>query len=147
MPDFPTAVLLDANVYIAAIRTPRRPTDYLQLLIRLLKGEFRLVGNDLLATEYLRYAQVFPSALSVSLASAILDRMDVIAVEDRFVRTCSAYVRPPDLADIVHAATCLKTGAILVSNDKDFDPITRAKVIDRLTVTEAIRQWVGTAHR
>lgn len=132
-------------MYIAAIRTPRKPADSLRLLVRLLRGEFRLVGTDLLATEYLRYAQVFPSPLSASLASALLDRMDVIAVEDRFVRTCSAYFHPTDIADIVHAATCLQTGAILVSNDKDFDLITRAKVIERLTVTEAIRQWVGTA--
>lgn len=141
MPDFPSPVLLDTNVYIAAIRTPRRPTDSLRLVVRLLEGDFLLVGDDLLAAEYLRYAQVFPSPLSVSLASAILDRMDVIAVEDRFVRACAAYFRPTDLADMVHAATCLQTGATLVSNDKDFDPLARAKLIRRLTVAEAIRRW------
>ena len=141
MPGFSSPVLLDANVYIAAIRTPRKATDSLRLIVQMLEGDVPLVGNDLLTMEYLRYAEIFPSPLSVSLSSAILERTDIIAVEDRFVRTCAAYFRPTDLADIVHAATCLQAGAILVSNDKDLDRIARAKVIDRLTVTEAIRRW------
>ena len=147
MPKPALPVLFDTNVYIAAIKTPSRPADSLRLVVYLLEDEFRFVGNDLLATEYLRDAQVFPSPLSISLASAILDRMEVIAVEHRFVRACFPYFRFTDLADLVHAATCLQTGAILVSNDRDFDPITRANLIKRLTVTQAIRRWVGKAAR
>ncbi len=141
MPESPPPVLLDTNVFVAAIKTPRRPTKSLRLLLRFVEEDVRLVGNDLLATEYLRYAQLFPSAMASSLAAAVLDRMDLIAVEDRFIRACSAYFQSTQLADLVNAATCLQTGAILVSNDRDFDSIHQAGLIQRLTLSQAIRRW------
>lgn len=43
-------------------------------------------------------------------------------------------------ADIYHAATCLKTNCILITNDKDFLGLKRAKLVEIWTISEAIRK-------
>lgn len=141
----PVRVLLDANAFVAAIRNPRRRTASFRLLAYFLTSDTeQLVANDLLIEEYLRYAQVFPSPTAASLVAALLGRMETVVVEDRFIRVCAAYVPPDELADIVHAATCLKTGALLVSHDRHFRGIHEAQIIQVITLTEAIRRWLPT---
>jgi len=144
----PRAVLLDANVFVAAIKNPSRETPTYRLLVRLLEREdVRLVGNILLAREYLRYAEAFPSPTAAALAIALVHKMDVVPVEDRFILACSPYFSAGSGTDCVHAATCLQTGAVLVSNDKDFEPIAKAGLVRRWTVTEAIRLWLPHSQR
>ncbi len=142
MPPPPGAVLLDANVFVSAIKSLPRVTGSFRLIVRLIDLGVRLVGNEVLAEEYLRYAQSLPSPTASALAASILGSMEIIHVEDRFVRACAAYFGAGSAKDCVHAATCLQLGAALVSNDHDFDSIGRAGVIRRMTVSEAIRQWI-----
>jgi predicted nucleic acid-binding protein len=144
----PGAVLLDANAFVAAIKNLSRETPTYRLLVYLLEREdIRLVGNILLAKEYLRYAEVFPSPTAAALAVALAQRMDVVPVEDRFILACSPYFPAGGGTDCVHAATCLQTGAVLVSNDKDFEPIAKAGLVHRWTVTDAIRRWLPSSRR
>jgi len=141
------AILLDANVFVSAIKPVPRVTDSLRFLVHLLDAGVRLVGNEILAEEYLRYARLLPSPTAAALAASILESMEIIHVEERFVRACAPYFGAKSAKDCVHAATCLQLGATLVSNDHDFDPIERAGVIRRATTGEAIRRWLGPRQR
>ena len=136
------AILLDANVFVSAIKPVPRVTDSLRLLVHLLDAGVRLVGNEVLAEEYLRYAQLLPSPTAAALAASILGRMEIIHVEERFVHACAPYFGAKSAKDCVHAATCLQLGATLVSNDHDFDAVDRAGVIRRMTIGEAVRHWL-----
>ena len=147
MPPPPDAVLLDTNVFVAAIKSLPRVTDSFRLIVRLLEVGVRFVGNEVLAEEYLRYAQSRPSPSASALAASIVGSMEIVHVEDRFVRACAAHFRAGSAKDCVHAATCLQLGATLVSNDHDFDSIGRAEVIRRMTVSEAIQHWIGHDNR
>lgn len=44
------------------------------------------------------------------------------------------------IADAVHAAACLQSGAVLISNDKHFDGIRKMKIIEVLKISEAIEK-------
>jgi predicted nucleic acid-binding protein len=146
--DEPRLVLLDANLFVAAIKNPSRETDTYRLLVHLIEREdIRLVGNVLLAQEYLRYAEVFPSPTAAALAAALAEKMEIVRIENRFVLACSPHFPRAKRADCVHAATCLQTGAILVSNDKDFDSVATAGLVRRWTTADAIRRWLPTSRR
>ena len=136
--------LLDANVFVSATKDPARSTDTFRLLVHLLeRAEIRITFNEVLVREYLQYAEVFPSPTAAALASAILDRAEIVEVDDRFLKACAPYFQEGNIADIVHAATCLQTGALLISNDRHSEPIRKAQLIEVLTATEAVRRWVG----
>jgi len=144
----PRLVLLDANVFVAAIKNPSRETDTYRLLVHLLRREdIRLVSNSLLVQEYLRYAEVFRPPTAAAVAAALVQKMDIVRVEDRFVSACAPYFSGENATDRVHAATCLQTGAILVSSDRDFDPVATAGIVRRWTVADAIRRWLPRVRR
>ena len=136
------AILLDTNVFVSAVQSVPRITDSLRLIVHLLAADVRLVGNELLAEEYLRYAQLLPSPTATALAASILGTLEIIRVEERFVLACTPYFGGRKRKDCVHAATCLQRGATLVSNDHDFDAVDRAGVIRRMTIGEAVRRWL-----
>ena len=140
----PRLVLLDTNVFVSAIKDPARSTDTFRLLVYFLeRAGIRILANEILVREYLRYAEVFPSPTAAALASAVLDRAEIVEVDERFLKACAPYFQGGNIADIVHAATCLQTGALLISNDRHFEAIRKAQLIEALTATEAIRRWVG----
>src|SRR5437773_9639944 len=134
------AILLDTNVFVSAVKSVPRVTDSLRLLVHFLAADVRLVGNELLAGEYLLYAQLLPSLTATAVAASILGTLEIIPVEERFVLACTPYFGGRKRKDCVHAATCLQLGATLVSNDHDFDAIDRAGVIRRVTISEAVRR-------
>lgn len=137
-------VLLDTNVFVAAIRDPARRTETFRLIAKVLaSGTFRIVGNEVLADEYLRYAQAFPSPTAAALAAALVENMELVHPEDRFLLACAPFIPRAEAADLVHAATCLQTGAILVSDDRHFRRIRRAGLIAVLTAHEAIGRWLA----
>src|SRR5688572_20608644 len=119
------AILLDTNVFVSAIKPVPRVTDSLRLIVHLLAADVRLVGNEILAEDYLRYAQLLPSPTAAALAASILRRMEIVRIEERFVLACAPYFSEGNTKDCVHAATCLQLGATLMSNDHDFDAIER----------------------
>ena len=137
------SILLDTNVFVSAIKTVPRVTDSLRLIVHMVEADVRLVGNELLAAEYLRYAQVLSSPTAAALAAAILGRMEIIHVEEGFILACAPYFARGNAKDCVHAATCLQLGATLVSNDHDFDGIARAGIICRMTIGDAVRKWLA----
>ena len=136
------AILLDTNVLVSAVQSVPRVTDSLRLIVHFLAADVRLVGNELLAEEYLRYAQLLPSPTATAVAASILGTLEIIRVEERFVLACTPYFGGRKRKDCVHAATCLQRGATLVSNDHDFDAVDRAGVIRRMTIGEAVRRWL-----
>src|SRR5205807_8844487 len=119
------AILLDTNVFVSVVQSVPRVTDSLRLIVHFLAADVRLVGNELLAEEYLRYAQLLPSPTATAVAASILGTLEIIRVEERFVLACTPYFGGRKRKDCVHAATRLQLGATFVSYDRYFDPVDR----------------------
>ncbi len=129
----------DTNLFVAAIRGRR--TDSLRLLLLLVeKEEFDLIGNEILIAECHRYAETFPSAAAVDVLARVVDKIRLVQPADRFQLACEPFFSVGSMADVIHAATCLESGAILISNDHHFDAIASAGLIRVLTLTEAVRR-------
>ena len=78
--------LLDTNVFVAAVKHPRRETATLRFLLALLEREdTRLVGNPFWVEEMLRYAEEFHSETAAWLVGALLGRTRVVHVAPNFV--------------------------------------------------------------
>jgi predicted nucleic acid-binding protein len=133
--------LLDNNVFVAAIKRSGGETATLSLLLRLIQDRcIRLVGNEFLLEEMARYAEVFESEMASSLLYALITKMEVVDVQGKYITICRSYMDTDDLADIVHAATCLQTDAILITNDHHFDPVRDEGIVDVWSIAEAIRE-------
>lgn len=135
--------LLDTNVFISAIKESKRQTDTLRLIIKIISdASIRLVGNYLLIYEMIRYAEVLKSETATTLLAALLSKMELIQVSSNYIKICSRYIKTPDKADILHAATCLQTESILITNDRHFDRIKAEGIIVVWNVPKAIRQLI-----
>ena len=133
--------LLDNNVFVAAIKRSGGETATLSLLLSLIQDRgIRLVGNEFLLEEMARYAEVFESEMASSLLYALITKMEVVDVQGKYITICRSYMDTDDLADIVHAATCLQTDAILITNDHHFDPVRDEGIVDVWSIAEAIRE-------
>jgi predicted nucleic acid-binding protein len=132
--------LLDTNIFVAAVKHPRRESATLRFLLALLgREDVGLVGNVYWVEEMLRYAEAFESETAARLVGALLRRARIVPVARNFVVVCAKYVTTPDPADVLHAATCLQERAILVSNDRHFDRIRDEGVIEVWSISKAIR--------
>lgn len=132
--------LLDTNVFIAAVKDPRRETATLRLILEFLRREdLLLVGNDLWLEEMSRYAEGFGSETASQIFTAMIAKTRFVRVAENFRAICRRFITTPDPADILHAATCLQERAILVSNDKHFDRIRDEGIIEVWSLTKAIR--------
>ncbi len=132
--------LLDTNVFIAAVKNPRRETATLRLILEFLRREdLEQVGNDLWLEETIRYAEEFGSDTASQVLAAMIERTRFVRVEENFRAICRRFVTTPDPADILHAATCLRERAVLVSNDKHFDKIRDEGMVEVWTITKAMR--------
>ncbi len=131
--------LLDTNVFVSAIKRPGRETAALGLILHLIESEdVELVGNDLLAEEMVRYAEEFRSETASWLIGALLKKTRFVQVKRSFHAACRRYIRTPDPADLLHAATCLQESAVLISNDKHFSRIAEAGIVEVWTVAKAV---------
>ena len=134
------AFLLDNNVFIAAIKEPTRATATFRLFFKIIQDRnIRLVGNEFLLEEMARYAEVFKSEMASILLYALISKMNVVEVQDKFAVICRAFMDTEDLADVIHAATCLQTGAVLITNDRDFDPVRDEGIVEVWSTTKAIQ--------
>ncbi len=132
--------LLDTNVFVAAVKNPRRETATLRFLLALLdRDDVRLVGNPYWVEEMVRYAEEFRSETAAWLVGALLSRTRVVRVARNFIVVVAKFVTTPDPADLLHAATCLQERAVLVSNDRHFDRIRDEGVIEVWSISKAIR--------
>jgi len=138
--------LLDSNVFIAAIKNPRKQTETLRLIVRLIEdSKIRLVADELLLEEMLRYAELLNSQTEATIVEALLSKTSLIRVSKNYRKICKAYIETPDRADILHAGTCLQTGATLITNDHHFDRIRKEDIINVWTITEAIGRLLASA--
>lgn len=133
--------LLDNNVFASAIKNPTRETATLKLILEMIRDkDTGLVGNEFLAEEMARYAEAFSSETAALLLHALISKMDIVEVQERFTAACRSIMGTDDPADVLHAATCLQTGATLITNDRHFDAIRDEGIIEVWSTAEAIRR-------
>jgi len=140
--------LLDTNVFISALKEPRRQTDTLRLILKIIEEPgIGLVGNDLLAEEMIRYAELLGSETAALLLHALVAKMEIPRTQENFRRVCIRYIDTPDKADVLHAATCLQTNATLITNDHHFNRIRDQGIIRVWNTREAIRRLLRAPSR
>jgi len=127
--------LVDTNLFISAIKKWAKSTD---LLIYLLTDpEIELIANDVLLGEYSKFASELhtPELFELIHSVVIIDNPSEENVLD-----CKQYFPKNQMADAVHAATCLQSNAVLISNDKHFDKMREMKIIEVWKISEAIEK-------
>jgi predicted nucleic acid-binding protein len=122
--------VIDTNVFVAAIKPftkvvyKYKAPSALDLIITLITSrDFHLLTNPILLNEYRKLAQQLNSPTSTLILRQLTDKMETINVIDDSIINCKLYIPGREAGDIVHAATCFQTGAILITNDSDFDRI------------------------
>jgi predicted nucleic acid-binding protein len=134
LPERCTRFLIDSNLFIAAVKSGW--TKFSELLSALLDGSAELVANKALLAEYEKYAQQLEAEyIFLYLKSRII----LISVSDEEIQRCKLFFPESQFSDAVHAATCLQSGALLITNDKHFDKIKDDGLIRVWTISEAIR--------
>jgi len=137
--------LLDSNVFIAAIKNPRKQTTTLRLLVKIVENpDLTLVADELLLDEMLRYAELLKSQTAAIIVAALLTKTTMVKVPRNYRKICKTYIETPDRADILHAGTCLQTGAILITNDHHFDRIRKEGIIKVWSIAEAIERLLAS---
>ena len=133
--------LLDTNVFISAIKDPGKSTETLRLILKIIEDpSMKLVGNDLLVEEMLRYMELLKSEMAATMLAALLTKMRIVIVQEKYRRICKPYITTPDKADILHAATCLQADATLITNDHHFNRIRDERILSVWSIAEAIRR-------
>ena len=74
-------------------------------------------------------------------------KIEFIEVRPESIKQCAKYIPHEEIVDIVHAATCLQTSAILISNDKHFNKLNESEVIEVWTISKAVKRCDGTPNR
>lgn len=129
-----TKFLIDTNIFIAAVKKGWTKTT--ELVLRLLSNpEFVPVANDVLLAEYAKYAKAFDAENFLEFMRL---RVIIVNPSDEEIKVCRQYFPENEVADAIHAATCLKTNSVLITNDKHFDPIKKAGLIEVWNTSEAI---------
>lgn len=130
-----TRFLLDTNVFIAATKSGwTRTTD---LVLRLIEGEEDLIADEALIGEYRKYADTFGYDGQI-LLHRLLQDIAVLEISDEAIAQCMPFFPKGAAADILHAATCFYAGGTLISNDRHFEKIRQAEIIEVWTISEAI---------
>ncbi len=128
--------LLDTSVFIASVKTGR--TDTTELVFHVLSDDkYRVIGNDVLLAEYRKYAEKLNA---LDFYKFLKLRMEIVNPSRKEVLRLLPYFPPAQIADAVHAATCLKTGAILITNDRHFEKVAEEGLIEVWSISEAIRK-------
>jgi predicted nucleic acid-binding protein len=135
-------VFTDTNLFVAAIRA-RRNNGSLRLLLRLVEDEkIELLANDPLLLEYSEFGNILRSVMAKSFYNALIDEMRVENPREEYVEVCRSYFPAGEYADIVHAATCLQTNSILITNDKHFDKVRDDGIVETWSIGEGLRKLV-----
>jgi predicted nucleic acid-binding protein len=114
-----------------------RWTKSSELLSMLLDSPIELVANKALLSEYEKYAK----ELGVEyMFDYLKSRIILVDQSDEEVGLCKPFFPNNQAADIVHAATCLHAKAVLISNDRHFEKIRKAGLIEVWTISKAIRE-------
>jgi len=133
--------LLDTNVFIAAIKDPKKETKTLQLIMTIIESEdIHLVGDEFLVEEMVRYAEEFKSETASWILSALLNKIKLVGIGKNFIKICKNYIKTPNMADILHAAVCLKSDAILITNNTHFNKIRDEGIIKVWNISKVIKE-------
>ena len=92
---------------------------------KLIGGEYREYAEDLGDHGQLLFDQ-------------LLQKVVVVEISDEVIARCEPFFPEGQEADILHAATCLSACGIVISNDRHFEKIRQARMIEVWTVSEAI---------
>jgi len=137
--------LLDTNVFIAAFKSGYTKTA--RLLAELLAShEYELVVNTILLREYEKWLERLSEKIpqirvrAQILYTLIKEKAVIVEPDREHIEACRPYIPETEYADLYHAATCLKAGAILVTNDKDFNRIKEAGIIEVWSISKAIKE-------
>jgi len=130
--------LIDTNLFIAAIK--RGKTKSTELLLKLLEGPLDLVADDILISEYEKYAAPFGADAFLRL---LLYRIVVVEQSDEDIMKCKPFFPSIASADVIHAATCLSANAILISNDAHFKAIKESGLVEVWTISDAIERLLS----
>lgn len=104
---------------IAGIEDPRKQTGTLKLLLRIIEdSNIKLVADEMVVEEVLRYAELLQSQTATTIVIALIRRTTIVKVSENFRKICKTYIQTPDKADILHAAACLQTGATMITNER-----------------------------
>jgi predicted nucleic acid-binding protein len=131
--------LIDTNLFVAAVKSGK--TMSTELLVRLIEGPWDLVADDILISEYERYALKFEAHAFFKL---VLAKVVIIEQSEEDILGCKPFFPSGSGADVVHAATCLHTGAILITNDGHFDRIKESGIVEVWSISDAIKELLQT---
>ncbi|MGI0080148.1 MAG: PIN domain-containing protein [Nitrososphaerales archaeon] len=142
--------VVDTNVLVAAIKPFSKPsrsglegTKSLQLLVHLIEDDgIVLHGNPILLEEYRRFSNELRSKTSELILKQLLSKVRIVPIREEALTLCRVYLPENESADMVHACTCLVSGAVLITNDGDFDKIRHSRIITVWSVAEAIRRML-----
>jgi predicted nucleic acid-binding protein len=130
-----TRFLLDTNVFISASK--RRWTRTTDLVLTLIEGEDELIANEALIGEYKKYAVSLGDNGRI-LLDRLLEDVAVLEVPEDAIARCIPFFPEGEVADVLHAATCLCASGTLISNDRHFEKIRQSEIIEVWTISEAI---------
>ena len=133
-----TRFLIDSNLFIAAVKG--RWTKSSELLSVLLEGSMELVANKALLSEYEKYAGELEAEYIFGYMKRRVILIDQTVGE---LEIFSPFFPKSQAADIVHAATCLHAGAVLISNDRHFEKIKESGLMEVWTISEAIKKLLN----
>jgi predicted nucleic acid-binding protein len=146
----PRRFVVDTDVFVAAIKPFSRlahdrasfGTKSLALMLRLINDdELELFANRWLLDEYKRLGEELSSQASELILGQLTAKMrEATELEEKVVARCRPYLPEGEDADVLHAATCLRSRAVLITNDKDFDKIKASGVIEVWSISDAIRK-------
>ena len=72
------------------------------------------------------------------LLDRLLQEAAVFEISEDAVARCIPFFPEGQVADVLHAATCLYASGTLISNDRHFDKIRDAEITEVWTISEAI---------
>lgn len=137
--------MVDTNVFIAAFKSGYTTTT--KLLQKLLSDpNVNLVVDDILLKEYEKWFEILALKIpeikeQAKLLFSIIKAKAKLQIPDReSIERVKPYLPEGELADIYHAATCLKTNSILITNDKDFQDLQKAGIIKIWSISDAIKE-------
>ena len=137
--------MIDTNVFISAFKSGYTVTTKF-LLKLLLDPEVELIVDDVLLDEYEKWFKILSTRIpkirkqAELLYSLIKAKVKLEHPSNNDINKVKQYFPETETADIYHAATCLKTNCILITNDNDFQELKRVGIVEIWTISEAVRK-------
>ena len=131
--------VLDNNLIIASVKSGwTRSTD---LLFTIILSDAELYGNLELLNEYEKYIHKFLGVYPLFVL--LRNRIALVDPGIDSLMSCKPYFPESQYADVVHAATCLETGAVMITNDVHFNRINDSGLIKVWNISLAIKELLG----